>query len=201
MLPQLSRKDIHDRVCGTLRGIVKKDMNVLDVGCGCGITTKFISELGATVTGIDIAGGLIDYATEHNMTDGVSYINFDFMDVLLQEHFDLITLIDVMEHIPKDRIDDFMKAVADHSNAETTIYLNIPDGRFLRYMIKYHPRLLQIIDNPYMPRQVISMFGTIGYEPIEIRMYGVDCPYQYNEYVFIKTKKLFELYNDGLHIE
>jgi SAM-dependent methyltransferase len=53
-----------------------KNKSVLCVGCGTGEECEHLKSLGATVTGIDISPGLIEYATAHH-----SDINFQEMDM------------------------------------------------------------------------------------------------------------------------
>lgn len=38
--------------------------SVLDIGCGAGTSTKLISDVGATVVGVDAAQGLVDFANQ-----------------------------------------------------------------------------------------------------------------------------------------
>jgi hypothetical protein len=88
-----------------------------------------------------------------------------------------------------------MDVIKNHSNENTVIYLNIPDGRFQAFMKKNHFEKLQIVDEVYQLSEILIKFGVIGFTPSKIDMYGIDVVYQYNEIVFISDKKLGKYYS------
>ena len=78
---------------------------VLDVGCGGGLLAEALSRAGATVTGIDLAPGMIDVARLHATE---SALNIDYRvagtdDVArsLPAAFDLVTCMEMLEHVPE----------------------------------------------------------------------------------------------------
>jgi len=73
--------------------------SVLDVGCGAGLLAEPLSRLGAKVTGIDAASPLIAVAREHASASG---LDIDYRAGELAElpgQFDLITCMEVIEHV------------------------------------------------------------------------------------------------------
>ena len=88
---------IKDKV--SLRG-----MNVLDVGCGGGLLSEALSELGANVTGIDAAGPGIEVAKIHAKENNknITYYEKTAEELLNSntESFDLVACLEVLEHVP-----------------------------------------------------------------------------------------------------
>lgn len=71
----------------------------LDVGCGAGLLAEPLARLGARVTGIDASPEVISVAREHAGGRGlqIDYRAGDVQD--LEGHFDLITAMEVIEHV------------------------------------------------------------------------------------------------------
>ena len=71
----------------------------LDVGCGAGLLAEPLARLGARVTGIDSSPEVISVAREHAVGRGlqIDYRAGDVQD--LEGHFDLITAMEVIEHV------------------------------------------------------------------------------------------------------
>jgi SAM-dependent methyltransferase len=86
----------HDPPFYTLLGDVR-GMDVLDAGCGEGITARKLSQMGARVTGIDISEGLIENARriESESPLGVHYVagSFRRMDSIAPGAFDRVVAI------------------------------------------------------------------------------------------------------------
>ncbi|MES9990433.1 MAG: bifunctional 2-polyprenyl-6-hydroxyphenol methylase/3-demethylubiquinol 3-O-methyltransferase UbiG [Candidatus Thiodiazotropha sp.] len=77
---------------------------VLDVGCGGGILSESMAALGAQVTGIDMGEAPLQVARLHLLESGLE-INYERIPVerLAQEQpesFDLITCMEMLEHVP-----------------------------------------------------------------------------------------------------
>jgi 2-polyprenyl-6-hydroxyphenyl methylase/3-demethylubiquinone-9 3-methyltransferase len=71
----------------------------LDVGCGAGLLCEPLARLGARVTGVDAAHENVAVASAHAKQGGLS-IDYKCADVaLLEGSFDLVTSMEVIEHV------------------------------------------------------------------------------------------------------
>jgi 2-polyprenyl-3-methyl-5-hydroxy-6-metoxy-1,4-benzoquinol methylase len=88
-----------------------KTAKILDLGCGMGHFLYFLKEEGYTnFTGIDLSKQQVDYVKK-NLTNNVFAADaFDFLKTA--GGFDLIVIHDVIEHIAKDRLFDFLRLVS-----------------------------------------------------------------------------------------
>ncbi len=77
---------------------------VLDVGCGGGILSESMVQRGATVTGIDLGEAPLKVAQLHGLESGfeVDYqkISAEQMAELHPASFDVITCMEMLEHVP-----------------------------------------------------------------------------------------------------
>jgi len=76
----------------------------LDVGCGGGLLCEALSREGATVTGIDLAPGMVEVARLHAAEQGLAA---DYRVAAAEElaaageRFDVITCMEMLEHVPQ----------------------------------------------------------------------------------------------------
>lgn len=73
----------------------------LDVGCGAGLLCEPIARLGAVVTGVDAAPENIGAARAHAEASGlaIDYLAGEFEQVAAGRTFDLVTSMEVIEHV------------------------------------------------------------------------------------------------------
>ena len=78
-----------------------KNLRILDVGCGGGILCEPLARLGADVTGIDTNAEAIRVAKEHAKLGNlkINYFNSDLASFNSSKKYDLITAMEVLEHI------------------------------------------------------------------------------------------------------
>ena len=78
--------------------------SVLDVGCGGGILTESMADLGAKVTGIDLADKSLQVAKLHLLESGkqVEYRKVAVEELAAEQpaHYDVVTCMEMLEHVP-----------------------------------------------------------------------------------------------------
>lgn len=127
--------------------------SLIDVGCGDG---RFLLEVskhyfGKTLLGIDSSQRAINLARVLNPT-----LNFECMDICAgkqsQDSFAVVTLIEVLEHIPVQAVKDFVGGLADFQEAGGRLILTVPhknkavqakhyqhfDGKSLKKVLEPH---------------------------------------------------------------
>ena len=90
---------------GFIDGITSlQGKRVLDVGCGGGILSESMSQLGAQVVGIDLGEKALKVARLHSLESGVQV---DYRLVAVErlaeeapESFDVVTCMEMLEHVP-----------------------------------------------------------------------------------------------------
>lgn len=77
------------------------NFNVLDLGCGGGLTCEPLARLGANVTGIDFVKKNIDIAKSHAKSSNlkINYIHEDLDTFTIKKKYDIILMLEVIEHI------------------------------------------------------------------------------------------------------
>ena len=81
-----------------------KGKRILDIGCGGGILSESLALEGATVVGIDLAEAGLEVAKLHLLESGLD-IDYQFISAEKlveseQESFDVITCLEMLEHVP-----------------------------------------------------------------------------------------------------
>ena len=88
-----------------------KNLKVLDIGCGGGILCEPLKRLGADVTGIDTNRFAIEVAKNHAKQNDlpIKYYNSSIENFNSKKKFDLVTCMEVMEHVKN--IDTFVSSI------------------------------------------------------------------------------------------
>lgn len=79
--------------------IIKKTDYLLEVGCGSGLGSIFLSQHCSHVTGIDVKTTEIEEAIILNKRDNVSFIVQDFFNFPNGDLYDVLVALDVIEHL------------------------------------------------------------------------------------------------------
>ncbi len=108
--------------------LLNKDSRILDIGCGGGVKTKYISEKGYKVLGIDFSEKMIEIAKRQNPS-----VNFSVVDIYdidkISETFDGIFIQAVLLHIPKARVLEILQKIKSKLNTNGLVYLAVKGVR------------------------------------------------------------------------
>ncbi|MEE2902883.1 MAG: class I SAM-dependent methyltransferase [Myxococcota bacterium] len=126
--------------------------NVLEIGCGVGQVSALIA---GTVTkgqivSCDISPKSIEEAKKLNVMS--KNIRFEAADMVVMDFtdqsFDFISMFDVLEHIPEEKLSEIFERLAAHMHQDTKLLINIPNPSFLETIIENEKDKTQIIDQP-----------------------------------------------------
>ncbi len=80
---------------------LKKDKSILDFGCGSGLLSYHLTNLGYKLTAIDIDLSPKNQLSEYiEFPEKINFIEGDILKLNFDEKFDAIIALDVLEHIP-----------------------------------------------------------------------------------------------------
>ncbi len=177
----------HEYIKKRLNQIIQPGKEVLDLGCGIGITTEHIASLGVKkVVGVDLSPKLIAFARKS--VPQAEFREGDITNLELHRTFDVITLVDVIEHIPEERYEDLFATLELHAHEETMVYLSVPDPQWIEFVRTHCPEKLQIIDNSVHHFTLLELGRKHGFLLYFFNTYGIDVGCQYNEYILTREK-------------
>ena len=131
---------------------LKREHNVLEVGCGIGTLTelilRYLSNEGSLL-GLDISPKSIEIANQRLSKYANATLKVDDLTKRsLDQKFDVIVLPDVIEHIPLELHKAFFLNLSKMLRPTGFIFIHIPDPNYLQWCIDAKKDGLQIIDQP-----------------------------------------------------
>ena len=76
----------------------KNDLSILDIGCGWGLALSYFKKKGFNCYGFDPAIEAVEYGLKNGLN--LKHAGLDGMDVFKGKKFNVITLFNVLEHLP-----------------------------------------------------------------------------------------------------
>jgi 2-polyprenyl-6-hydroxyphenyl methylase / 3-demethylubiquinone-9 3-methyltransferase len=148
--------------------------SALDVGCGAGLLAEPLARLGAQVTAIDAAPGLIAAAKLHAHGQG---LDIDYRVAPVEEiggHFDLVTSMEVIEHVADPEM--FIRALAARLGPGGLMVLSTPNKTALSRLLMVGiaeatgaiPKGTHDFDKFIAPDTLKAMLGQAGLECIDV---------------------------------
>lgn len=106
--------------------LIKKKDRVLEVGCGSGLGSIFLSQHCAHVTGLDVKESEIEEAKAINKRENVEFITCDLFDLEPSARYDVIVNLDVIEHMPVEQGHKFIDAMTRHLEPTGMLAIGTP---------------------------------------------------------------------------
>ena len=175
---------------------------ILDIGCGGGLFLSLLKQRGAQVIGIELSDSRAQYAkTKHGLDIDKHPIESDFWQNGYAQHFDAVTLWDVIEHVNYPR--QTLQSAANVLKPNGLLLIDTPcrDGFYHRFgELTYrltrgkYPTFLNAMYSSHLfgHKQIFStsemskLFESVGLEVIDMhKFHELSFPYEFY------LKKLF----------
>ena len=113
-------------------------LDILDLGCGGGLTCEPLSRLKANVTGIDFIKENIKIAKDHAYKSNlnIKYIHGDLESLNIKKKYDLILMLEVIEHL--DHWEQLINQIKKNLKPKgTIIFSSINKTQFSKFFAIY----------------------------------------------------------------
>ena len=108
-----------------------KDKDVLDVGCGEGVGTWMAGKYTKSIIGLDEDERAISWAKKNLVRENVGFNVGSLSDE--KANYDVVTAVDVIEHIPKNLELKFMDDIADRTSQNGFCIIGTPNIEMSQY--------------------------------------------------------------------
>jgi len=177
-----------ERATERILDFVRPKSNVLDVGCGIGITAERVAEQaeGGRVWAFDISERNIWYARETVDHPNVTFFSADVLEdkqhirERLTDDIDVVTLVDVIEHIPQDDHAELFEFFRSIMSDQSYVVLTYPSPQYQRHLKENDPEELQIVDQVIEREELIETAQSTGFS---LRHYSLETVWKRNQYV------------------
>ncbi len=164
----------------------RRSLQIADVGCGAGVMTDFLTRFG-DVVGVDFSTAAIEAARKWAPR---AQFRAGGVEALPAPAYDLITLFDVLEHIPTRDRAGLISALQGKLTPNGLLFFSTPHPGTTRRHREVDPSALQIIDEEVEVRAVIEEAAESGLQLLSYATYDVwgGSP-EYQAMVFSPTRQ------------
>ena len=147
-----------------LDAIPQGTRSLLDIGCGIGLSSHTFARARTdlAIVGIDISPRNIEIAQRLFEEPNLTFRVGDLHDPVAGSPFDVISLIDVYEHIPPDRRDQLHHILSSSLAARGVVVLTCPTPLHQAYLRQQQPEGLQIVDEDITIDHVSRLANDLG---------------------------------------
>lgn len=147
-----------------------KGLDILDVGCGAGVMTSFLTRYGS-VTGTDFSTAAI--AAAQRIVPEVTFIAGSFEDLPTAKRYDGVMLFDVLEHIAASDRPEFLGQLASLLADDGVLFMSTPHPAYTNYKRAQGNPSLQVIDEEVELADVIAEATAVGLQLVRYHAYDV----------------------------
>ena len=189
--PELNQQWFNEvkQIMETLHAIGKVD-DALELACGTGIWTEQLLKVAQQITALDASPEVIAINRKKMKADNIDYQEADLFQWQPERQYDLVLFSFWLSHVPPDKLDSFLKAVASAVKPGGRLFMvdSRPDGT--SSAIDHQPYEAESIHhvrklNDGREFKIIKIF----YEPDALRAklaeFGFDADVRNTEHYFI----------------
>ena len=164
----LKVNDRHEQLKALIRDLLRHrtGLTIADVGCGAGVMTHFLTRYGRVI-GVDFSSGAVRAATHYAPR---ATFSVGGAEALPRVCFDLITLFDVLEHIPAEDRPGLLRALRGRLAEHGLLFCSTPFPEWTR---SAKLDQLQIIDEAVELPTIISEAADADLQLVGFQAYDV----------------------------
>jgi len=195
---QQAKTGINLRIYGLYKRAIRwglnKNSNVLELGCGIGTVTFMLSKtvINGKIESVDLSPKSIEFAQKKLQHSNIYLSVGDVVDYEPKlKNLDIITLFDVIEHIPLERHGDLFRNISNYMESGSKLLINIPNPDYIEYLREHRPDKLQVIDQSIPLETIVENVLNAG---LDIQFFEKYSLWAENDYCFyvITRKRRFE---------
>lgn len=176
----------HRRVREHLRPLLHRNPKAaLDVGCGIGLMSAWLARNVPRVVGVDVSPRSIEVCRQLNPSGEFRVCALPH-ERLPPGPFDLITFVDVLEHLQPSQLGPVFERVREVIAEDGVVAINLPS----RLFAQKEDIQRQIIDEAVPVDEIVAAAAAIGMEPLTLSRYGVATA---NQYVFCAFSRSYDV--------
>ncbi len=183
---------------------------ILDIGCGGGLFLSLLKQKGAQVTGIELSDSRAQYAKiKHGLEIDKHPIESNFWQKRYSQHFDVVTLWDVIEHVnyPQQTLQSAANVLKSgglllidtpcrdsfyHQFGEFTYHLTL--GKYPTFLNAMYSSHLFGHKQIFSTAEMQMLFEVVGLEVIDLhKFHELSFPYEFYLKKLFKSQMLVNL--------
>lgn len=207
---QANAKKFENQANIVKRHLPLQNANVLDIGCGGGLFLSLLKAQNAKVVGIELSDSRAQYAkSKHGLEIHKHPIESDFWQRGYANHFDAVTLWDVIEHVnfPLQTLQSAANVLKEgglllidtpcrdsfyHRFGELTYRLS--GGKFPTFLNAMYSSHLFGHKQIFSTGEMRQLFETVGFEVIDLhKFHELSFPYEFYLKKLLKSQLLVNL--------
>jgi SAM-dependent methyltransferase len=149
----------------------RRSLRILDVGCGAGVMSDYLTAFG-TVVAVDFSARAIELGRV--MAPSVDFRVGNADDAVPAGRYDVITLFDVLEHIPAEDRPGLLSRLASALADDGTVVMSTPHPHYTRWLHDEDQERLQVIDEPVDIEDVVTAAAGSGLVLSRYETFDVD---------------------------
>jgi 2-polyprenyl-3-methyl-5-hydroxy-6-metoxy-1,4-benzoquinol methylase len=138
--------------------------SLLDIGCGIGVSSHAVARTHRhlQVVGVDISPRNIEMAKRLFDDANLSFHVSDMSAVPVESPSDVISMLDVYEHIPLDHRDRFHRVLSECLKPDGVVVVTCPTPLHQAHLRQYEPTGLQVVDETVTLQDIVRLADDIG---------------------------------------
>lgn len=151
-----------DFIADFLAHTLNPHANILDVGCGNGVISRYLGQFGFNITGIDVSSKAIEKAHSLNKYPNVRFVNKSAEELIAEgAKYDAIICSEVLEHL--NNPDALLEVLNKSLVAEGKLIITVPNGKGPRESLVTKPVLKLRSKNNWAWKIIAGAKKTMGY--------------------------------------